>query len=109
MLFKMGQLNEQPTHRSSGGAAAVGRALAGPAKDVDGAAKDTEQAGAADGALVVVGAGGGRVVGAGGQEVNVLSGGEGGGGHGEGQDGDDAGELHFGGWWMRSKDLEKMS
>ncbi len=84
-------------YRSRGGAAAVGRARAGAAQDVDGAAEQAEQAVAAHGLLVAVLARRLRVVGALREEVDVLGGGEGRGGHGEGQGGDDVGELHFGG------------
>ncbi len=90
--------SQKRTHRSSSGAAAVGRARAGAAEDVDGAAEQAEQAVAADGLLVAVVAGRRRlrVVGALRQEVDVLHRGEGGGGGGDGQDGEDVGELHFG-------------
>ncbi len=87
-------------YRSSGGAAAVRRARAGAAEDVDGAAEQAEQAVAAHGLLVAVLAGRLRVVGARDQEVDVLGRREGRGGHGEGQEGGEVGELHFGGWWV---------
>ncbi len=92
------------THRSSVGGAAVGSALADTPKDADGAFEHAEQGfAAAHGALVVVAA----VLHGVGARVDALRGGEGGGGHGEGQDGDDVLELHFGGWGRSDQKILK--